>query len=334
MNNAIYKTINRLKNKNVLIGAAIVISAILTVYIYLKYSEVFPTTDNAYVGAKIVNVAAKTSGYIDSVMVKNNQKVRKSDILFLVDPSDYKIALEQAQKNYDASQVTLEMAKQQIEVAKLELNNAKNKLQLIQDTEKRHLAMLKIKTIAKQTYKETKNQLQNAKNQVSIEQSKYHQAVENYKYRETELAIMQANLDKSRLDLEYTKYRSPVNGIVTNLNHLAKGELIGKGQQLFGLVDDENWWVDANFKETQIARIKIGQPASITLDMYDHQYVGIVDSISHASGSTFSLLPAQNATGNWVKVTQRFTVRIKIENNNNHPLMVGASAKVRIDTRN
>ena len=104
------------------------------------------------------------------------------------------------------------------------------------------------------------------------------------------------------------------------------------GQKLFGLVDDSQWWVDVNFKETQLKRIKAGQPAEVELDMYNHKYHGTVQSISYASGNTFSLLPAENATGNWVKVTQRFPVRVTLENESDFPLRVGASSNVTVDT--
>ena len=104
------------------------------------------------------------------------------------------------------------------------------------------------------------------------------------------------------------------------------------GQKLFGLVDDTTWWIDANMKETQLRRIKPLQGATVTLDMYDHQYVGNVQSISYASGSTFSLLPSENASGNWVKVIQYFTVRIHVKNDPTYPLRVGASAHVVINT--
>ena len=115
--------------------------------------------------------------------------------------------------------------------------------------------------------------------------------------------------------------------------YLTKGQYVAVGQQVFGLVDNDSWWIDANFKETDLERVKESQPVEIKLDMYRHsKYKGTVQSLSYASGTTFSLLPPQNATGNWVKVTQRFTIRIKVENNPKFPLRVGASADVQIDT--
>jgi membrane fusion protein (multidrug efflux system) len=124
-----------------------------------------------------------------------------------------------------------------------------------------------------------------------------------------------------------------MDGYISNLNTLMPGEFLNAGQSMFGIVSNDKWWVDANFKETQLGRIKPGQKVEIILDMYDdHKYTGTVQSMSYASGTTFSLLPAQNATGNWVKVTQRFTVRIKVDNDPKYPLRIGASAKVEINT--
>ena len=157
------------------------------------------------------------------------------------------------------------------------------------------------------------------------------QATTAYTAASTQIGIAKTGVENASNNSGYTQLRAAVDGYVSNLN-LKTGELLAPGQKLFGLIDESSWWVDTNFKETQLKRVKAGQPATIELDMYDHSYRGIVQSISYASGSTFSLLPAENATGNWVKVTQRFTVRIKLADDPSFPLRVGASSKVSIDT--
>ena len=157
------------------------------------------------------------------------------------------------------------------------------------------------------------------------------QAATQYQATLAQLSANQAALDTARTQTSYTQIKSGVDGYVTNLN-LANGQLVQAGQNVFGLVDDASWWIDANFKETQLERIKVGQSAIVKLDIYNHQYKGVVESISRASGNTFSILPSQNATGNWVKVTQRFAVSIKIEDDPKFPLRVGASTEVTIDT--
>jgi len=124
---------------------------------------------------------------------------------------------------------------------------------------------------------------------------------------------------------------APTDGFVSNLK-IYSGQLISAGQPLFGFIDNKKWWINANFKETDLNRIRQGQKVKISLDMYNHTYTGTVNSISFATGAVFSLLPPENATGNWVKVTQRFPVRISLADDPKYPLRVGASANVKINT--
>jgi membrane fusion protein (multidrug efflux system) len=143
-----------------------------------------------------------------------------------------------------------------------------------------------------------------------------------------------AGLDKATHDRVQTHVTAPASGWVTNVS-LRPGAIVQAGTPAFAIVEDGDWWVDANFKETDLGRIKPGQTAAIRLDMYPGLTLdGVVESISAGSGATFSVLPPENATGNWVKVTQRFPIRIKITNapNPDKPLRLGASASVTIDT--
>jgi len=147
------------------------------------------------------------------------------------------------------------------------------------------------------------------------------------------IQLDQAHLDQAQLNLNYTRIIAPVSGWVTNMS-LRVGNTVTAYQSLFALVDNSEFWADANFKETQLAHIRQGQKATIKVDMYpDHPFAGVVHSISSGSGTAFSLLPPQNATGNWVKVTQRIPVRVEILNPDaQYPLRIGATAAVTIDT--
>jgi membrane fusion protein (multidrug efflux system) len=143
-----------------------------------------------------------------------------------------------------------------------------------------------------------------------------------------------AQLDKATHDRVRTHVTAPAGGWVTNIS-VRPGNVVQAGTPAFAVVEDGNWWVDANFKETDLGRIKPGQPATIRLDMYPGTtFEGIVESISAGSGASFSVLPPENATGNWVKVTQRFPVRVKITSqpDPDKPLRMGASATVKVDT--
>jgi membrane fusion protein (multidrug efflux system) len=151
---------------------------------------------------------------------------------------------------------------------------------------------------------------------------------------ETNLKIAKSNLDKAQLDLEYSVIKAPEDGYIVKLD-LRPGAAVTAYQALFSLIGTRQWWVEANFKETDLERIKQGQKATVVVDIYPkHPFHGVVDNVSRGSGASFSLLPAENATGNWVKVTARFPVRVNITDPDpNFPLRVGASAVVTIDTK-
>jgi membrane fusion protein (multidrug efflux system) len=149
-----------------------------------------------------------------------------------------------------------------------------------------------------------------------------------------QLRAAAAQLDKATLDRVRTHVLAPGSGWASNVR-LRPGTVVQAGTPVFAIIEDGQWWVDANFKETDLGRIKPGQKATIRLDMYPGlKLQGVVESISQGSGATFSVLPPENATGNWVKVTQRFPVRVKItsEPDPDRPIRVGASADVTVDT--
>lgn len=177
-----------------------------------------------------------------------------------------------------------------------------------------------------------------AKRTSTLVKDKYVSSQENdnviasFKTAIAELQYAKANLTQASLNLDYTKVTAPVSGWVTNLT-LRVGDIAATNQLLFALISDEEFWVDANFKETEMAAINQGQKATIVTDLYpNHTFYGVVESISGGSGAAFSLLPPQNATGNWVKVTQRIPVRIHILNPDpEHQLRIGISATVTVN---
>ncbi|PWY54407.1 HlyD family secretion protein [Legionella qingyii] len=146
------------------------------------------------------------------------------------------------------------------------------------------------------------------------------------------LKLSEAKLKEAKMRLSYTHVVAPTSGLVSNLS-LREGNVVSENQPLFAMIDNTTFWVDANFKETELEHIKSNQLATIKIDMYPHkQFTGIVSSISGGSGTAFSLMPPQNATGNWVKVTQRVPVRIQITTlDSQYPLRLGTSAKVTVD---
>jgi membrane fusion protein (multidrug efflux system) len=320
--------------KKVVIGGLIIIIAIISLYSYFKYDELYPSTDDAYVEANLVNVASKVSGYLTYVKVKDNQMVHKGEVIFTVESKDFELAQNQAYQNYLAQIAQTKALLNQLDIQKKQTIKDQKQYEFLKTQKIRYTNLYNANTISKQAYQNVVLEEENAKTGLSIDAAKYNQLLNVYKLTQAKESGALASLNQANLNLSYTTYISPIDGYITNLGALSKGEFIANGTPLFGIVNESEWWISANFKETQLSRIRENQPVTIKLDMYDHTFQGQVQSISYASGNTFSLLPAQNATGNWVKITQRFLVKIKVTSpsSENYPLRVGASAKVTIDT--
>lgn len=278
-----------MKHKRYWIIATLVV--IIGIIIYWQYSKFYPSTDDAYVQANVVNVAAQINGPVDAIYVQDHQLVKKDQLLFTIDPRPFQIAVDQA---------TAQMAKALAQLTTQSKDTA------------RTLILVKQGQLPKANGDDAEGLLQ---------------------ADSAQLAIAQQQLAQAELNLQYTKITAPADGYVTQFV-LRKGQYVIAGNPLFALVENNQWWVDANFKETDLARVKKGQTATIKVDIYpDYTFNGIVQGISAGSGATFSLLPPENATGNWVKVTQRFPIRVNIINPNpDHPLRMGASSTVTINT--
>jgi len=307
------------------------------VLLYWRHAEIYPSTDNAYTGAKIVRVASQVSGPVVRVYVKDDDKVATGDPLFDIDPTLYDAALRNARAQFDAAVSAagtaadaLKAAAQKLEDKRVALEDALGKYRDAKDAEKEG---------------------QPPSDQLSTALKAWHDALQAFDDAEGEFAKAQDNkltvttptvqlraasaqLDKATHDRVKTHVTSSANGWVSNVS-LRPGTVVQAGTPAFAVIEDGNWWVDANFKETDLGRIEAGQKATVRLDMYPGVTLeGAVESISAGSGATFSVLPPENATGNWVKVTQRFPVRIRITStpDPDKPLRSGSSATVTIDT--
>ena len=321
----------QLHNKNISIGFLITFIMCVVLYGYYLYEKMYPNTENAYVNANLINVAPKVGGYIEHLYVKNNQRVKKGDLLACINSIDFALQLKQAKQMLLASQQEADYAQQQIASARANQAKALSDSQFSEQMATRYTNLFKSKAGSLQNMQKYLNQANQASQALEQAKTALQQTLMQYQIAKTKIATAKISVSNAKVNQSYTRLYAPVDGYVSNLN-LHRGQLVLAGQKLFGLVDDTTWWVDANMKETQLRRIKPHQGATIKLDMYDHVYKGKVQSISYASGSTFSLLPSENASGNWVKVIQYFTVRIHLKNDPTYPLRVGASASVTIDT--
>lgn len=298
---------------------------------YFIYRDFFPTTDNAYVNANIVNIIPKVNGYVTNVYVKNNQFVKKRQPLIQIDVQDYQIALNQAKLDTKLALKAQASAASDIEQAKANVKKAQAYYDFSKQMRDRYNVLYQEKAGSQQAQQKFENDYQQALQSLIQAKTSHEQAQFAFAITTQKLELSQSQLENAQNVFNSTLMKAPITGYVSNLN-LQVGQMVGVGQNLFGIIDDSSWWIDGNFRETQVSRIHPNQKVSIQLDMYPHTYQGRVESISYASGSTFSLLPPQNSSGNWVKVAQRFTVRISLENESQYPLRVGASSTVAVNT--
>lgn len=307
------------------------------IYAYDRYSERHPSTDDAYVIASVVHVAPQVSGQVSEVYVADHQQVNQGEPLYRIDEGPFTFAMEAAQARLDqayqgvagdqaaVASAAAEVSRQQVLQANAEVR-AKRNHNLQTDN-----------YVAQQSVDDAEADYRAAQAGLAVARARLHEAKEklgaagdaNQQVREARAA-----LDQARWELDHTRITAACSGHIAE-KHLNPGDAVLKGEPNFVLVCSDTYWVQANFKETELAHIHPGQGAMIKLDMYpDHPFRGEVESIGAASGVAFSLLPPQNASGNWVKVTQRVPVKIRVlEQDAAHPLRVGTSSTVRIDTR-
>jgi membrane fusion protein (multidrug efflux system) len=307
------------------------------VLLYWHYAELYPSTDNAYTGANVVRVAPQVSGPIVRVYVTGDDRVATGDPLFDIDPTPYDAALRNARAQFDAAADAagtaadgLKAAATKLEEQRAALEDALGKFRDARDAQKQGEAPSAALTDALKAWHDAMQAFNDAQGEFDTEQDKKITVTTPT----VQLRGAAAQLDKATHDRVRTHVTAPAGGWVTNIS-IRPGNVVQAGTPAFAVVEDGNWWVDANFKETDLGRIKPGQPATVKLDMYPGTtFEGTVESISAGSGATFSVLPPENATGNWVKVTQRFPVRVKITSqpDPDKPLRMGASATVKVDT--
>lgn len=318
-----------------LIAAGTVILIVLAISLYWQYQKYHPSTDDAYVQANIIQVAPEISGRIDHIYVANNHFVKKGELLFSIDPKPFTYKVEQAQAELKQTQQDIIAKSDSVKTAEALVNQREAEKVVAQKNYDRIIYLANADQATKSDADQVTSQLQAAKAALIAAKTEVLKAQAELGENDDHnagLQIARATLNTALLELQHTKVTAPQDGIIANFD-LRMGDIVNVNQTLFSLIENNLWWVDANYKETDLTRIKIGQKATIHVDIYpDYTFTGTVDSISDGSGSSFSILPAENATGNWVKVTQRFPVKIIIDHlNPQYPLRVGASATVTVD---
>jgi membrane fusion protein, multidrug efflux system len=321
-----------------LIVILLLIAAAFFGYRYWRHSQLYVGTDNAYVNANTVEIAAQISGAVISVAVKNNQSVKKGDPLFDVDPRPYQVALDKAQAQLRVAEQSVSQQSAAVAAAQAQVAQRAAELKNAQSNNARTQRLVKQGFLSEQGSEAARTQAVTAAAALRAAQANLEQARSALGATgdaNASVQAAQAAVDQAKLDLQHTHVTAPTQGMVANLS-LRPGDTVQPGVPLFSLISNQEYWADANFKETELEQIRPGLPATITVDMYpDHPFHGVVESVSGGSGTAFSLLPPQNATGNWVKVTQRVPVRVRFTNPDpEFPLRIGTTATVEISVGN
>ena len=309
------------------IGAMILVSALGAGYVYLDYAERFQSTDDAFIAARQSSLAPKVSGYIIAVPVTDNQHVDAGDVIARIDDRDYRIALDQAEAQVAAARASIENIDAQLDVQQAQI--AANQAQVDQAqaalvfaeqqaARYEHLEQTGYGTV--QNAQQYTSQLHQQQAALASAQATFKLAqrqLESLKAQRNSavasLAQAQAQRDQAKLNLSYTTVTAAQPGRVVNLG-AAVGQFAQPGTSLTMFVPDEIW-VTANFKEIQLDRMRSGDPVTLQIDAYPERAIrGHVESVQPGSGTAFSLLPAQNATGNYVKIVQRVPVKLIMDN--------------------
>ena len=296
------------------------------------------STDDAQVKQDIVSVSPQVNGQVVQVFVRNGARVKKGDLLFRIDPEPYRVALENAQAQLASARLQTHVLQTQAAGTGGDITGAQANLAIKQNALGRQQALLKQGFTTRADYEDALNEVRSAETQLADARARAANASAAVAPGEQpQIAQAQAAVDKAKLELERTSVYAPMDGVIENADNLQVGQMAVTGLGMVSLVHSKSAWVEANFKEKDVGRMHPGQRATIEVDAYSGQkFDAHVQSIGAGTGSEFSLLPAQNANGNWVKVTQRVPVRIAFDGNPSKPMIAGLSvtATVYFDDNN
>lgn len=304
----------------------VLLLAVIGYFVWLTYYYPYETTDDAFVDARSFSVATKVSGYLDTIDVTDNQHVAAGAVIAQIAPRDYQIAVDQADAQVQSANASVANARAQIDVQSAAIDQAKAEqasslaaLDYARDQSTRQQQLLTGGAGSQEAAQQAQSTLRQAQASYAQSQASVTSAMQNKAAAEAQLNSARASVNQAQAEresagqnLSYTKIIAAQPGRIVKLSG-SKGQYVEAGQAIATFVPDDIW-VTANFKETQLTDMRPGQPVEVTLDAYpDHVLHGKVASVQPGSGTAFSLLPAENATGNYVKVTQRVPVKIVVD---------------------
>jgi membrane fusion protein (multidrug efflux system) len=329
-----------LRRSLLLLGPLLV--AVVAGYVYITSGR-YVSTENAYVKADKVMIAAEVTGLITDVAVQENQRVAAGDVLFRIDERPYRIALSEAEAHLTNVRDEIASLKASYRQKAEELTLARTDVDFAQKEYDRQSKLVRTKVISASRFDAVEHDLDVARRRIDVIEQEMAQIKAELSgdpnipiERHPRYLEAVAARDRAALDLERTVVRAPFRGIAGNAPQVGQ-QVIGNGplsSPVMSIVSDAGVWIEANFKETDLTHVRSGQPVVVEIDAYpDREWAGTVQSLSQATGAEFSIIPPQNATGNWVKVVQRIPVRISVKVNRDDPVLrAGMSTSVEIDT--
>jgi membrane fusion protein (multidrug efflux system) len=315
----------------------------------IYYAFTHETTDDAQVETDITPVLTRVSGYVKSINIKDYDTVQEGQLVAVIDDSDLQAELVQMQADYNQSEADIQTAKASLNNTVVALNTSKGiidlnqvRLQQAQEDYERNQNLFKDQAITQKQLNDSRyaleaaqQQVQNSHSDLGTSKSRVAVMEAGIQKAEAELASKKAKIEQQQLKLSYTNIYAPINGKAGKKNVVA-GQYIQAGYPLFSIVSDTTFWIVANFKETQIENLKDGMAAEIVLDAYPDKILkGKIVNLSAATGAKAALLPPDNASGNFVKVTQRIPIKISIDDASKYKdiLRAGLSANISIPTK-
>lgn len=320
---------NQKKKKAFLAVGVIVVLGLIAAYFYTSYRKTHISTDDAFIDGNIHTIAAKVNGTVKTVAVTDNQAVKKGDLLIEIDPVDYTVRLREASSVVGAERARFSEAETRIAAGKANQELQRANLKLAEIEKKRAENLYQKEVYSREQYDRAMTAYEVAVAQMKAAEEQLRSAESQKLTQASTIKQKEASAAMAELNFRYTKIYSPIDGYVTKKS-VQIGNQIQAGQPLMAVVGLNEIWITANFKETQMENIRPGQPVDFTVDSYPGRtFKGRVDSIMAGTGVTFSLFPAENATGNYVKVVQRIPVKIVLDEgtDKNRVLRIGMSVE-------
>ena len=333
------RRIGRFALRTVLLVLVPLAATAIGIYIYAESGR-YVTTENAYIKSNVIAISSDVSGRVEWVGVEDSTLVREGQILFRLDQQPFKIALERSEAELDLVRTQVEHLRADYQEAVTQVVTEEERVKFLTRQLSRHKKLMDRKLGSEQAYDVAAHDLSLAKRQVRVLRQRVQRALQSLGGNpdikvEEHARFLRARAERDQAAIAWadTSVEAPADGIVSNMK-LQAGEYVEEGDAVFTIIENGKVWVEANLKETQLTHVLQGQSASITVDAYPGvEWPATVDAIAPATGAEFSVLPPQNATGNWVKVVQRIPVLLDVEQPpKGNPLRAGMTVTVAIDT--